>query len=99
MDGTAFGRNRVAVLEVLRVGWTAVDRLELGDAAHLLRPQTVRNRELLGGQGLGCALHEVGPYGNGDARGVRVLPDGRWLVEPNPHADDDRREEPDEPGI
>src|SRR5581483_8820217 len=99
MDWAQLSRNLIAVLEVLQVRRTAVDRLQIRDAAQFDRTQRGRDGQLACRTEPRDPLHEVRPDRHGDARGVRLATDRRRLIKADPHADDHRIREADEPRV
>src|SRR5438132_7257696 len=103
-EGAAVNRtelfgHRIAVLEELDVHGAAVDRPQIRYAAQLLAVDARRRFELARRQRLRGPLHELGPDRQRHARAVRVGSDCRGLSEPDPHTDDYRCGEADEPGV
>ena len=98
--GSGTGRRHlVAVLEILDVARTAVDRQRMRHAAQLHGVDAGGTANSSAGQRRRGALHEVGPDRQRDARGVGLAADRRRLIEADPDAGDDRRREADEPGV
>src|SRR5688572_27875554 len=89
----------IACLEVLGVGGTTFDRPQVGDPAQRLVVQRLRHRELASRPGTQRLAHEIAPNRQRVLGAVRLGANLLRLIEPHPHAADDRRREADEPGV